>query len=92
MSTASESWNQVGDSVMGLALKLKLHLEEATAAPTEDVRSAVADLSQKVEAAFDALHTAVADPAVREDVKNVAGEFRDALANTFAEVSALIRR
>src|SRR5437763_606117 len=30
--------------------------------------------------------------AVRDDVKNAAGEFRDALTNTFAEVSDQLRR
>jgi hypothetical protein len=89
---ASEDWKSVAESMNGLAMKLKLHFEQAAAEPAEDVRSAMESLGGKVEAAFDALQTAVKDPAVRADVKNAAGEFRDALTNTFAEVSGQLRR
>jgi hypothetical protein len=44
-----------------------------------------------VEAAFDGLKAAIADPAMKRDVSDVAAGFRDALSNTFAEFSSKLR-
>jgi hypothetical protein len=69
-----------------LALKLKLHFEEASGASAEETRSALAAVSEGVEAAFDGLKAAIADPAMKQNVRDVADGFRDALSNTFAEL------
>ena len=89
--TAKDDWDQVADSLGGLALKLKLHLEEAASGSAEETRTALAAVSEHVEAAFDGLKAAVADPAMKENVRDVAAGFRDALSNTFAELSVQLR-
>jgi len=89
--TAREDWDRVADSLGGLALKLKLHFEEASGAPAEEARSALVALSEGVEAAFDGLKASIADPAMKQDVRDVAAGLRDALGNTFAELSSQLR-
>ncbi len=90
--TAKEDWDRVADSIGGLALKLKLHFEEAAGGTAEETRSALAAVGDGVEAAFDSLKAAIADPAMKQDVRDVATGFRDALSNTFAELSVQLRR
>jgi hypothetical protein len=89
--TAREDWDRVADSLGGLALKLKLHFEEAAGGTTDETRSAVAAVGEGVEAAFDGLKAAIADPAMKQDVRDVAAGFRDALSNTFAELGSQLR-
>jgi hypothetical protein len=89
--TAKEDWDRVADSLGGLAMKLKLHLEEAASGSAEETRTALKAVSEKVEAAFDGLKAAVGDPAMKEDVRDVAAGFRDAVSNTFAELSVKLR-
>jgi hypothetical protein len=89
--TAKEDWDRVADSLGGLALKLKLHLEEAASGSAEETRTALNAVSEKVEAAFDGLKAAIVDPAMKQDVREVAAGFRDALSNSFAELSTKLR-
>jgi hypothetical protein len=86
--TGRDDWDQVADAVGALALKLKLHLEEAASGSVDDARLAVDAVADGVEAAFDGLKSAINDPAVKQDIQTVASGFHDALANTFAELSA----
>jgi hypothetical protein len=90
--TAKEDWDRVADSLGGLVLKLKLHVEEAAGGTAEETRSALAAVSERVEQAFDGLKASVSDPAMKNDVRDVAAGLRDALSNTFAELSAQLRR
>jgi hypothetical protein len=90
--TAREDWDRVADSLGGPALKLKLHVEEAAGGSAEETKSALAAVSEGVEAAFDGLKAAIADPAMKQDVQDVAAGFRDAVSNTFAEFSSKVRR
>jgi hypothetical protein len=89
--TAREDWDRVADSLGGLALKLKLQVEEASGGAAEETRSALTALGSAVEAAFDGLKAAIVDPAMKQDVRDVAAGFRDALSNTFAELSSQLR-
>jgi hypothetical protein len=73
--TARQDWDRVADSLGGLALKLKLHFEEASGGAAEETRSALAALSEGVEAAFDGLRAAIVDPAMKQDVRDVAAVF-----------------
>ncbi len=86
--TGRDDSDQVADAVGALALKLKLHLEEAASEGVDDARLAVDAVADGVEAAFDGLKAAITDPAVKEDIQTVANGFHDALANTFAQLSA----
>ena len=88
MTIRTEDWNEVADAVEGLALKLKLHVESVADESVAGVKTAVDDVGDAVERSFDALRNAVDDPAVKDDVKNVAVLLRDAVANTFAELKA----
>ena len=90
--TAREDWADVADSIGGLALKLKLHLEETSSEAASEARTALEAASDGVEGAFDGLKAAISDPAIKQDVSDVAAGFRDALSNTFAELSAQLRR
>ena len=91
MTSRTEDWQQVADRISALALKMKLHFEEAADEPAEEVKTALDALGDAVEGAFEALRASVKDPAVRQDVKDAAADLRDALSNTFAELGAQLR-
>jgi hypothetical protein len=92
MTGAQESWQEVGKVLDGLGLKLKTHFESAQAdIEGERFRDAVDAAGARVQKAFDALGEAIRDPAIKEDVRRAATSLGDAIANTFAEVSAQLR-
>ncbi len=86
-----DDWNRVGDTIGGLALKLKLHFEQAAGGEAEETRRALDAVRDGVETAFDGLKAAIADPAMQQDVRDVATDLRDALGNTFAELSSQLQ-
>ncbi len=94
MAHVDEKWDEFGKAVDGLALRLKLHLEQAggeVSQSTQDAESAVAQAGDKlrvaVEEGFEALGVAWRDEAVRADVTLVGQTLADALAATFDKVS-----
>jgi hypothetical protein len=89
--TAKEDWDRVADSLGGLALKL-VAPEEAAAGSAEETRSALAAVSARLEAAFDGLKASISDPAMKNDVREVAEGLRDAVSNTFVELRARLPR
>ncbi len=89
---ATEDWKEIADSLEALALKLKMHYEQATEEPGEEAKNALESLGKAVEGAFDALRAAVKDPSVQDDVREAGVALRDALSNTFAEVTARLKR
>jgi len=88
MTVQTKDWDEVRDSITGLALKLKLHFEEAAGDSADQARTAVDAIGESVEAAFDGLKETLSDPALKHDVRDVATGLHDALRNTFAELSA----
>lgn len=84
--TARDDWAAVGDSISGLALKLKLHFEAAASESTAEAKTAIDAAGEALEASFDSLKALVADPAVQQDLNDVAAGLRDAVSNTFAEL------
>jgi hypothetical protein len=84
--TASDDWAAVADSIGRLTLKLKLHFEETAGESAAEARKAVEAAGDGVEAAFDGLKELVSDPAVQEDLRDVAAGLRDAVSNSFAEL------
>jgi hypothetical protein len=80
------SWAHVGETVEGLALKLKMHAEQARGRERDDVEGAIEAVRLAVESAFGTLHAAVADPAVQADVQSVASGLGDAIAVTLSDV------
>jgi hypothetical protein len=86
MSDTPSDWKQVADSLSGLALKLKMHFEQAAGEEDKaEARQALDRLGDAVEGAFEAVRNAVKDPAVKDDVREVGATLKDALAKTFAE-------
>lgn len=92
MTLHTEDWNEVADAVEGLALKLKLHFESVADESGQAVKDAVDELGDAVERSFDALRGAVEDPAVKENVKEVAVRLRDAVSNTFSELKSMSQK
>jgi hypothetical protein len=96
MTDPKQAWNDVGEHVSALALKLKLHYEEQRGADErkerEEVEDALSRLGTAVQDAFDALGRAAKDPAVTQDVKDVGHSLTEALGVTFSEVSEDLRK
>ena len=73
MTDAQESWREVGKTLEGLGLKLKMHLERAQGEMEgERFRDALEAAGAGVQKAFDALGEAVRDPAIKDDVRQAA--------------------
>jgi len=92
MTDAQESWREVGKTLEGLGLKLKMHLERAQGEMEgERFRDALDAAGAGVQKAFDALGEAVRDPAIKDDVRQAATSLSDAIANTFSEIGNQLR-
>lgn len=92
MTDTKQAWNEVADEFSDLGLKLKLHFEETVQArPDETVKKALEDLRDALDQAFTAVGDVVKDPAVKQDVVDVARSLREALSTTFSEASSDLR-
>ena len=89
MAEQLSQWQELADRVEALALKLKLHAEQADSDGA--VRDAMGRLRADVDDAFKAAGSAVQDQAVREDVREVDGLLADALDMTFSRVGDEVR-
>ena len=85
----STQWQELSEQVEALALKLKLHVEQAKS--DEEVKAAMGGLRAAVDDAFDAAGNAVRDDAVRSDVREVGRLLAEAMTTTFAEVGDHVR-
>jgi hypothetical protein len=90
MTEQSSQWQELADRVEALALKLKLHVEQA-GDDEEVVKDAMSRLRADVDDAFKAAGNAVKDHAVREDVREVGRLLTDALDTTFSRVGDQVR-
>jgi hypothetical protein len=84
--TTKTEWDQVGELLGSLGLKLKYHVEQAAGEDRTVINDAVHNLRDTIEGAFDALRSAVTDPAVRDDLKNVAGGVAQAITSTLGDM------
>ena len=87
--TAKEEWACLSERLEALALKLKMHLEQAGA--TDGVPQAFGELRERVEEAFAAAGNAINDEAVRADVREAGRLLADALSASIAKVSQHVR-
>ena len=78
-------WNEVGDRLGSLGLKLKYHAEQAVGTEGATVNDALDGIRDAIEEAFAALRGVVTDPAIRDDVKSVADGVAQAIATTLRE-------
>ncbi len=90
--TTTNQWNEVGSLLNGLGLKLKLHAEQAAGEEKAIVSDAVRSLSDSLENAFEALRNASKDPAIKEDVRNVAQTLSGAVSSTLSGLGSDIRK
>jgi hypothetical protein len=89
MSDVGGRWSEVGERVEALALKLKLHFEQAgrpeeATDPLRKVRDSLTD-------AFEAAGNAVRDDAVKADVRETGRLFLDALSVSLAKAADSLR-
>ena len=95
MADPKASWEQVGDRLSGLGLKLKLHFEQAAdEGHTEDedkVKDALRTIGEAVDQAFTAIGTAATDDAVRVDARETGRSVLEALDATFSELGDRFR-
>ncbi len=92
MTDARGPWNDVGDRLGALALKLKLHAqEEMTEERKTEARTAVERFGATIQGAIDGLGEAARDPAVKEDAKAAGEALSTAVSATLDEVLKAFR-
>lgn len=92
MAEARGPWNDVGDRLGALALKLKLHAqEELSEERRAEARSAFERFGTTIQGAIDGLGDAVRDPAVKEDAKAAGEALSTAVSATVEEVRKAFR-
>jgi hypothetical protein len=84
----ANEWNEIGDRLQGLGLKLKLHFEQS--GPNE-WPAALNKLGAAVEDLFKTAGNAVQDEAVRSDVRDVGHMLAGAVTNTLGTTTNEIR-
>ena len=89
MSELKNRWSDVGEHIEALALKLKLHLQQADR-PT-DATDPLQKLKEQVSEAFDAAGNAVRDEAVKADVRETGRLLLDAISASFAEAAQRLK-
>ena len=83
MADAKQAWNEVGERLSALGLKLKFHTEEELSKDDDaEAASSAEKLKRSVTELFDAMGDAARDPAVREDARSVANAFASAIDAT----------
>jgi hypothetical protein len=92
MTDPRAAWEEVGDRLSALALKLKLHAQEELSDDDLRERSGFDKLAKAVEETFDALEDAAEDEAVRDDVRQVGRALVGALDATLREARRTITR
>ena len=92
MTDARGPWNEVGDRLGALALKLKLHAqEELSEERRAEATSAVLRFTATIQGAVEALGDAARDPAVKADAKAAGEAFTTAVTATVDEVLKVFR-
>ena len=76
------AWDDVGDRLEALALKLKLHAEEELSQDGHTVKAALERLGAAVQEAATAVTDACTDPAVKADAREAVDALGRAIAKT----------
>ena len=91
MGQSDEAWNDVGEQLKTLGLMFKSHYQEyegedfTEVVSDAEVKDALRTLGESVKAAFATVGDAFADPEIRDEARQTAGSFFDALGATFSE-------
>ena len=95
MNEPRKNWEQVGEQLSGIGLKLKLHFEQAAkdGRPEDEdrIKEALQSLAASIDQTFTSLGNAAKDEAVRDDALEVGRSMRDAMDATFAELGERFR-
>lgn len=89
-TAAQRNWDDAGDRLRALAMKLDLHYRER-ASDDPGTGAGLARLGRAIEDAFEAFGDAVGDTAVRSDARDVGRSVVDAVNATLVEVSDVVR-
>jgi hypothetical protein len=83
MTEPKQTWNELGDRLEALGLKLKMHLEQSTDGVLPD---ALIKLGETVKETFEAAGNAIKDDAVRADVREVGHLLGELVSGTLGKV------
>jgi hypothetical protein len=92
MGQSEEAWNEVGEQFKSLGSMLKVHYqtyegEDITEVVSDDeVKDALRTLGENVKAALASIGDAFADTEIRDEARQTAGSFFDALGATFSDL------
>ena len=87
MADARGPWNEVGDRLGALALKLKLHAQEEMSEQRKaEARAAVERFGASIHGAIEGIGDAARDPAVKEDAKAAGQALTTAVNATLDEL------
>ncbi len=86
MTDTRSAWEDVGDNLEALFLKLKLHAEEELSEADLKKQAGFDRIRAAIDETFDAIQDAYEDEAVREDAKNTGRSFIDAIDTTVRDV------
>jgi hypothetical protein len=89
MSDVGSRWSEVGERIEALALKLKLHFQQA--GRDEEATDPLGKVKDSVNDAFEAAGNAVRDDAVKADVRETGRLFLDALSASLAKAADSLR-
>jgi signal transduction histidine kinase len=92
MASTPENWRDVQDGLERLALKLDLHLRQATSKERQELEDALQRVGDAVQGALDGMRNASRDPAIRDDLRGVATALGAAVSSTLSDVGDEIRK
>jgi hypothetical protein len=91
MTTNHDPWDEVGERIAALALKLKLHAEEELADRDLTVEQVVDRITAAASSAADAFGDACKDEAVRQDLRDAGRAIADAVRSSIDDARARVR-
>lgn len=92
MGQSDEAWNDVGEQLKKLGFMFKTHYQEyegedfTEVVSDAEVKDALRTLGESVKAAFATVGDAFADAEIRDEARQTAGSFFDALGATFSDL------
>ena len=94
MPEAKQKWDDVGDRFADLGRKMKQRYEANAAFGDEQekVNDALRQLGDALESAFNAVGASFRDAEIRDDMKGAGVAIGDAVAATFNDVAAEIKK
>ena len=90
MNQSDETWNEVGEGFKKLGSMFKQDYQaqdqEGDSISDEEVKDAVRTIGEGLKTAFATVGDAVKDPEVKDEAKQTAKSFFDAIGATFSEL------